>query len=151
MKELNLGRSGTLSELISELTFACRSKAVLTLRHAALNLVNLTVFGDVGAQLDVIVIWLSTLALHLDVVVQYFALLSTAFLLTKPYQWLTSTKSIYKSTPIIRPFADLTMNSSVNGYRFIGIPPFAAPLKDSTQFYHTNMRVQLEQVQFSDE
>ncbi|KAG5448856.1 NAD(+) hydrolase sarm1 [Clonorchis sinensis] len=84
MKELNLGRSGTLSELISELTFACRSKAVLTLRHAALNLVNLTVFGDVGAQLDVIVIWLSTLALHLDVVVQYFALLSTAFLLTKP-------------------------------------------------------------------
>lgn len=70
------------------LVHACRSNDVPTLRHAALSLAHISVFGGVNSQGEMMrqhaIEWLFRLAFYPDEVVQYFACLATVVLSTNP-------------------------------------------------------------------
>ncbi|THD24374.1 Sterile alpha and TIR motif-containing protein 1 [Fasciola hepatica] len=70
------------------LVHACRSNDVPTLRHAALSLAHISVFGGVNSQNEMMrqhaIEWLFRLAFYPDEVVQYFACLATVVLSTNP-------------------------------------------------------------------
>lgn len=73
---------------LRSLIYACRSSDLPSLRHAAVCLMSLALFGGSGSHSEMMrqhaIEWLFCLAFHQDEVIKYFACLTSAVLSTNP-------------------------------------------------------------------
>ncbi|KAK4472715.1 hypothetical protein MN116_003942 [Schistosoma mekongi] len=91
---------------LRSLIYACRSSDLPSLRHAAVCLMNLALFGGSGSHSEMMrqhaIEWLFCLAFHQDEVIKYFACLTSAVLSTNPE--LTAAVNASGTLNLVMPF-----------------------------------------------
>nr|CAH8829696.1 unnamed protein product [Trichobilharzia regenti] len=91
---------------LRSLVYACRSNDLPSLRHTAVCLMNLALFGGSGSHSEMMrqhaIEWLFCLAFHQDEVIKYFACLTSAVLSTNPE--LTAAVNASGTLNLVVPF-----------------------------------------------
>ncbi|XP_018648156.1 putative sarm1 [Schistosoma mansoni] len=91
---------------LRSLIYACRSSDLPSLRHAAVCLMSLALFGGSGSHSEMMrqhaIEWLFCLAFHQDEVIRYFACLTSAVLSTNPE--LTAAVNASCTLDLVMPF-----------------------------------------------
>ncbi|CAH8448221.1 unnamed protein product [Schistosoma guineensis] len=91
---------------LRSLIYACRSSDLPSLRHAAVCLMSLALFGGSGSHSEMMrqhaIEWLFCLAFHQDEVIKYFACLTSAVLSTNPE--LTAAVNASCTLNLVMPF-----------------------------------------------